>query len=728
VLLEIEPEARIEETPEIRRKRDHVQARSPLSVLLWLTARQGAILLGILAGLAVVTGPFVPPFGQVLWPIATLLLGVACGTAVFAQEQSDLSYQLLAAQHLPLNNVWKIKTSFWLAAAALLALVAVGGGGLAVLVRTLATMPPRPVLEPGQNPFDFAPQEAPAAPVPAGFELGTLFDLMGPVLFFGAWLAYGFVMGQLFVMFCRKNLMAVLLASVASVCALGLWLPSVLCRGMPGWPLWLPPLLLLAATRHLMRSWAGGRIKERKPLAAVSCFAAVALAWVVLSWGLRALEIPDTGEPMDRDEYRASVPSGRKNPGGQRVQDAIGELGGPGKEEGPWLARLTEAARLPLGVVENPLTGGQAPMLRHLDACRIMTDKLRVLAEAAQAAGKPAQSLEHLSNILFLSRTLRNKAFLSSYVAGVEIEASALNGLDRWLALQRPSEELVGQALALLKQHAARTPDPLACLETECYRAGDLLQVPVLWAFHPGGRSASGRIPERWLANWVAFSLEVPWEKERRKRLWRAVWVGLFRTLKAPPGRLPDSSKELATAAPTTEKILRHWSPANEGPDSSMTAARLARLLDASWLSDERLFVPVLTLRAAAARSRWRVDSRRLELALLLYQIREKKAAARLEDVVPRYVSKLPVDPYTGEPFHYRISKGETIEVVGDGDFQGRKGRGRGRAKPGQGIVWSTGPDAVDDGGRKHGGQIADDAPDWRGGGIDLVRVVPAWP
>ena len=74
-----------------------------------------------------------------------------------------------------------------------------------------------------------------------------------------------------------------------------------------------------------------------------------------------------------------------------------------------------------------------------------------------------------------------------------------------------------------------------------------------------------------------------------------------------------------------------------------------------------------------------------------------------------------PIDPYSGEPFHYRISPGEEIEMLG-------------KVGPGQAILWSTGPDGVNDGGKKAGRHLLDFGLDRTPEGFDLVTVVPDWP
>src|SRR5439155_2640750 len=160
---------------------------------------------------------------------------------------------------------------------------------------------------------------APDGRNPFQFDSTSLLELLGPVNFFGVWLAYGFCVGQVFVLLCRKTVYAAILSGMVTIAALGMWLPSLLCRGMSGWQMWLPPVGMLIATRMLIRAWAGGRIKDRKPLAGLVGFAAAALVWFGVNCGYRAWQIPDVGEPMDSLAFRVSIPTGNANLAAQRI-------------------------------------------------------------------------------------------------------------------------------------------------------------------------------------------------------------------------------------------------------------------------------------------------------------------------------------------------------------------------------------------------------------------------
>jgi hypothetical protein len=710
-----------------RRGRRLPQARSPIHVLWWLTLRQAALVLAILAGIALLTGFLVPDYGQVVWPVATLLIGVACGTATFAPEQRDRSYEFLATQHFPLRTVWNVKVLFWLGSAALLAALLVAGADLVILGKSFVKLHTSPTAtDNGQ--FPFAPVPPPETGPPPGFDFGTLRQLLGPVLFFAVWLMYGFSVSQVFVLFCRKAVLAVLLSVLVAVAALVPWIPSLLCGSLSGWQVWLTPLALLATTRVLVRAWAGGWIKERRPLLGMAGVAGMALAWAGVNFAWVAWTVPAVGEePLDRMAFRTSVPDGRENRAGQKIQEALGELEKPNGQEGPWLPPLEAAARLPVGVIEAPPSSGQTPLLGHLPACQKMTKKLQDLAKAALARGDTRRALEHLVQILALSRNLRNKAVFASYHTGVEVEESALDFLDVWFTRSKPAPALLRRLLDELNRHADETPPPLDCLRTECYRAGGLITNPLGWNFYAGG-SGSGRVRERWLAGWIAASLDTPWEQERATRLWRLVWAGLFRAAQTPYWRLPAVAPDIAATQQATRRILEGWLPAGDGAGQSVTTGQLARWLDASWLADEALFAPVMPLRRVATRGRWRMGAARLAVALALYQREKGKPAQKLTDLVPGYLAKLPVDPYSGEQFHYRVSAGEKLEIPEGESFQGRDGPNRGVVRLGQGIVWSTGPDRTDQGGRKHGGRLPDIDRGWSRDGLDLITVVPFWP
>jgi hypothetical protein len=653
-----------------RREPEPVQASSSNEVLWWLTYRQALPLVWVLAGMALLAGLAMPANAQVLWPLATLLIGVTCGVAAFGAEQGDQSHQFLAAQHFPLHTIWRFKILFWFTVAMLAA-------AIMLVVATLS--------------LDLLPNRQRGRIALTG---GTLPELIGRSLFVGVWLVYGFCTGQVCVWLCRKNILALLISTLTAAGTLSLWLPSLLCGGMTGWPVWVPPLVMLLATWLLMRAWASGRIKERKPVLALASFAAGVMVLALLQYGQRAWECPDAGMPIDPPEFKSSVHGVTK-----KFEEALAEfdVNKDAKQEN-WLALIAEAAREQPGTFELPRSTGQPAGLKHLPICKSMCDTL--VKKAAQE--EPVVAFRHLAQVLAISRSLRCKAAPESYLAGIDAEKLALDGLDALLARGKPAPGLLNDVLKELDRHAAETPTALDCLQTECYRSNGAVDNPTLWTFAALG--APDALPERWLAGSIALSLEMPWEAERKTRIWQLVWAGLFESINTPYWRLPRV-EALPADKIATRKILRDWLAPRDGPGASMTREQLAGLLDTSWLADERLFCPVGPLRDAANRSRWHVDVARLTVALSLHRMDKGKPADTLKDLEPRYFpGGLPIDPYSGQSYSYRV------------DPAGRE------------IVWSVGPDKIDNGGHKDGTPIPDDSPRWQTDGLDLIKAVPRWP
>jgi hypothetical protein len=662
------------------RQRPVRPARSIGAALWWLTMQQAGPMPAAIGFGGFFFGLFVATNLDLLWPIATLLVGIACGTAAFAAEQRDLSYQFLSCQHFPLRTIWRFKITFWFAAAVLTTIV---------MALPIASISLYGAVVPNNPPT-------------------TLRQLMGPVAFYTIWLLCGFGTAQVVVWLCRKTILA-LLVSVLVAAALALvWLPSLLCGGMIGWQAWAPPLLLLAATRSLVRAWACGRITERKPMTALVSFGAAGLAWMALVFAYRAWQIPNVGEPIDVAAFRMALPALKENLAGKKIEEALLAIDDANE---PWRQPIAELAALPVGVIEIPRADGQSATLLHLPACRKLVSKLRTDAERLS----PPRAIAAIDQMLALSRNLRNKAPVESYLEGIAAENAALEDVKLLIERARPTPDNLASLLEILTRHGTATPPALDCLRTECFRSSGMADFPTTWSFGSAQAPAAGRVTERWLAGCIALSLEMPWEDERKTRLWQLVWVGLLSGIEQPSWEATWPPVSFAATKESTRRILRHWVAPASGPGSSMTAAQVAGLLDRSWLSDERLFCSAVTLRSAALRARCRAECVRLGVALTLYEQRELRLAKSLGDLVPKYLGELPIDPYSGQSFRYRVSDGERLA----------NGVREEVLRPGQAIVWSTGPDRVDHGGRRDGDHLHDDSGDWSRGQFDLIHVVP---
>ena len=199
---------------------------------------------GFAAGLGVFSlllGFLVLADDVMLWPAATLLVGVLCGATAFADEQQG-SVRFLGDQRFPLIRFWIVKVAFRF----LLAVVAVFMVLLPSLIRALAA-PERG----GDFPHSFAAQV---------FHSALLAHFGPPELFLVVWLVCGFCAGVLCGLLLRNGLASGLLALGLGLLLAGVWVPSMLGGGLGYWQPLGPPLLLLASTPLLMRPWAAGRV------------------------------------------------------------------------------------------------------------------------------------------------------------------------------------------------------------------------------------------------------------------------------------------------------------------------------------------------------------------------------------------------------------------------------------------------------------------------------------
>src|SRR5207237_1423117 len=104
--------------------------------------------------------------------------------------------------------------------------------------------------------------------------------------------------------------------------------------------------------------------------------------------------------------------------------------------------------------------------------------------------------------------------------------------------------------------------------------------------------------------------------------------------------------------------------------------SRLADQLASTWWAG-RLLGQQTGFLAADFRARTRLWAAQLQMALALFEQREGRPAVSLNALVPDLLPAVPTDPYGGGPFHYRMGSGDN-----------------------PGVVWSVGPDLVDQGGQ----------------------------
>jgi hypothetical protein len=277
-----------------------------------------------------------------------------------------------------------------------------------------------------------------------------------------------------------------------------------------------------------------------------------------------------------------------------------------------------------------------------------------------QAAGDDEAYVENLRIGLALSRSLRDRAPACDLIFGRKVEGTLLKGLDRWLEKLHGRPDLIRQALALLSRHLDETVDDGKDVEAiAALIHQNSLDIPLsldqYLSFYDGPArqdSLSGRVP------FVTAGL-VPWEQARLVRIFRLMYSGDRQQQSWFIGR----ENELGA--------LVQFGP----NDSLINRDRLRNLAKQPG-------------ELCVARAM------QLKLALRWYQADNGKPAENLDELAPKYLPSIPVNPYDGEPFRYELSRGEEIVLPLGANTIGPGGAAPTQKVPaGQGVLWSESKD-----------------------------------
>jgi hypothetical protein len=613
--------------------------------IVWLCYRQMfRLALGVLA-FSLFLGVLFLLIGPLMWPVATLGLGVLCGVTVFSDEQTLGSFRFLGDQRFPLGRIWVIKTSVRFALLLLASFL--------ILLPFIMVGVYHGMTERGEPPLI---REMPYLVLLAEVVPWPTFLLM--------WLLYGFCAGQLCSLLSRKSIVAAMIAFMISALLVTLWIPSVAGIGLHFWQIAVPPLILSITAWFLMRTWAADRLASWKTWLGVITAVAASLVWMTFGIWYRVIEIPDVPEPFDVAAYKATVPMVDENKAGQlirsvwgKVESAMNAMHDPrtrkplfpdwdkvledGWPEGrselgdwmdrefaqDWLQELVTLPDLPLGILIDP----QLLTLRDLNKVDSrnwsfaggFSALLAARGLQQQARGDPAVFVEHMRIALALSRNLEHHSSPSgTFFLGLHVARVWPAAVDLWLKKQRGRPDLLRRALQTLLDHEAKLPD-----EQEQFRADYLIirntlessPDQLLDQILPDHSKERKEAREAELRTVVLLWL-FPWEQERHWRLLRLAF------------RINDRD---------VRKII-DW--------GGRTFASLEFFINRR--ARNQLPRELVTLRAC-----------QLKVALRLYEEENGDLPDTLDALVPRYLKALPRDPLTNnmQPFHYRRSRGEWI-------------------------------------------------------------------
>jgi hypothetical protein len=636
----------------VRRMRSRPSLVASWLRLVWLCYRQmHRLALGVLA-FSLGLGILFLVVGPLLWPVATLLLGVLCGVTVFSDEQANRSFRFLGEQRFPLARIWIIKTG---ARFALLLLAS-----FLILLPILLVGVYYGIEHKSHPPLI---DDMPYLALIAGVVPWPTFLLM--------WLLCGFCVGQLCGLLSRKSIVAAMIAVMTSGLLVTVWLPSLAGIGLHLWQVAAPALILWATTAFLVRAWAADRLASLRTYVGVSVAAVAALLCMVYGLWYRVTEIPDVPEPFDVAGYRASLPTPEENEAGKLIRGVWGRVeavmrdlnnsrdpkprlfpevdkvlndGWPEekKELGEWMDKtfaenwlqpLAPLPDLPTGVVVDPRFMTERELSKEQGKWGQAAGFCTVLAARGlqqQARGDPAVFVEHLRIALALSRNLQHHApSLIVLFQGRAMERFWPAAVDQWLKKLRGRPDLLRRALQALIDHEAKLPD-----EREPEKADYLI-----------ARNTLMNTPDQLLDNAIrhlpqkkdegyrqaevqtaAVLWLIPWEQARHQRLLRVQFGG--------------TPQEL-------QKSLE-WGGEAFTSLNGFFGRRLRGLFPVEVDRSRR---ELANLRAC-----------QLKVAVRLYQAENGDLPPTLDALVPRYLKSLPRDPFAnGEPFRYRRSSGECI-------------------------------------------------------------------
>jgi hypothetical protein len=641
------------------------------------------------------------------WSAITLFVGAVCGLGTFLGEQAQGAERFLGDQRLPVGRIWTIKTLAWfLFAVVVCAIVFVGIG-------------------PSIQWMDDAPG-----------------------LFVVLWLVYGFCLGQFCARVSRKPIIAAFVSLLLCPVAL-IWWPSLVSGGLSAWQVFAAPLVLLAATRLALWEWvAGGHQGFRSPILVGSA----AVSALCLAGGVeyRVWQVPNVGEPFDVREYVEQLPTRAQNVAGwltratlddldlrwrksqdrrmkssadgpknsrsatiaDRLEEVLTKGWQPGNHEldgklkyvfsDNWVQRHRELRDLPLGMLCVHFPYSVAATIPSLS---LGVRLLRARALQLQTGDHRGEALEYLAIALAIIRNAQNHAPFEDEIAALSAQKGVFDTFENCLLKSKMDAQSLQMGLKILSRHASELPSFSDHLEAEYVFIANNL-----------------KSPERWLKQEVlAVALEAPWEQQRQKRLLNATFAGLLQAARCSyPEWLAEYGRWNENSIIANLLAQLGW---QRPSGSSLTLDRLSRLLDRSLVSSIILARLGRVNRVTYDVVVCRLRALELQLALAHFQLEKGRPARTLDELVPTYFSELPLDPFTGRPFGYRVSTGERLSPLIMDIGGPRKGEPRTIA-PGQGVVWSAGPDATDNGGISGGSDFYWYDP-LRGKGADLMFIVP---
>lgn len=640
--------------------------------LVWQTWREGwtTVVLVVLVGLVLPVGfAFLGEQSEGGFLTFAVVASLVAGVSVFGTENASGSRPFLVQHGVAPGMVWGRKMMTWGAVFVALALLS---------CMLLGSSFPGPQFARSRGPWD---QLAPFA--------AALFD--------------AFAVG----VFCGMTIRRRITAGLVSV--MGLLAVAPLQIGMqsfdmiPPWSLFLTPLILLAITR----AWAGDWLLDRdgfRPWVRLGLLTVVPFGLLGGSYvAYRAYGVPDVGPQFDPSSVRArAIPPDRDavtlyrgansvihpwgGPAGpfEGNSASFGEIIGRGwdpKETGivGWWDRNRAAIDLARRASALP-AGPFAPAGRMtfatghdgtIENFRWLGWLLALDARERQSRGDLAGMWDDILALFRMANQVSaTTPTLIQMLIAAQVHHQAVGLAFDWLGDPRQVPDLTRRALADLKA-LPPLPSLAESLRVESSIIDRTLDLPpdelgrVL-----NSTSGDNRGTPFW--QFVFAQVVAPsWERQRARRVCRRIVAQAIPQVELEPWRR-DPSHDVF-----------------ERSDRTFGGSMLVRMFFPNVWSGvyqvDRETVGRRALVQAVAIRVWRLDH-------------GENDNETLEALVPGLLDRLPLDPYSGRPFGYVKSAGQSVRPPIASDF-GPPSSLR-PTRPGQWLLYSVGPDKRDDGGK----------------------------
>jgi len=665
---------------------EHARAMRPRPVsstraLMWKAWREGGLLwLGASVAGWVALGCLLhaPRMGDVALPVTIVGCGAAlvAGVGVFGGETVMGSQRYLLHLGVSPGRIWSRTVGTW---------------GIGLTVTALGLLVILSVFRPdGWVWFGYRPRFGP----------GTVI----PLALWGIAVADFFVVGMLVGMVFRRRITAGVIAMIVCLAIVPLQLGLTFLGMVPPWALLPTPMALLGISRAWAGDWLDVRPGPARWLRLVGYLAIPSILFPGVYIVHRAWGVPDPGpvvsvgrapseaKPSDVDTAAVYRELAREilRRGGIAASKSLPPLEKPGRNNN-WLwtgsrdsqdlvDRIVRATEMPpIRVADRPYFGigpvvAEPAVGDFSQVALLLTEHGRGLLERGQLAGAWRDILAQYRMVGQLTGVAPTNDMATRHAIIMDQQATRL-ALD-WAADSKQTPELLRQALTDLGALAPLPTlgDVLRATAPNMERIFDLsgaeLEVTI---------NGSNRPPNLLRSISEALVFYSPWERERARRICRAeikrqIAASAVESAPSPGPEADHPVERLSLSSPLASMIL-----SNRGLSDVLTQSTAGR----------RGLIQVIALRA------WNLTH-------------EGRYPETLEALVPEFLDRLPLDPYSAQPFVYMRPPKRPLHVLDSS-------RGRGVVMhPGQRLLLSVGWD------RKVGPEL-----DRQGSSDDIVFSLP---